>query len=182
MEIIMIYVLLADGFEEVEAITPIDIMRRAGLDVLTVSMSDNPCVTGAHNIPVIADINIDEVNTADMELLMLPGGPGHTKLDGDESVQKLITYAAENGIYIAAICASPSIIGKRGLLQNRQATSFPGYEKYLHGARISPEKAVSDGKFITARGAGASAEFGFLIVSHLLGEECAAKLRESMQY
>lgn len=178
----MIYVLLTDGFEEIEAITPIDIMRRAGLSVKTVSISDDPCVLGAHSIPVICDMNIDELDRGDMELLFLPGGPGHVGLDESGSVHELIDYAAENGIYIAAICAAPSIIGKKGLLKKRRATAFPGFEQYLLGAEVSAEKTVTDGKFITARGAGAAAELGFEITALLAGADTAAKLRESMQY
>lgn len=178
----MIYVLLTDGFEEIEAITPIDIMRRAGFSVKTVSISDDPCVTGSHSIPIIADINIDELDRTDMELLFLPGGPGHTGLDQSEAVQELIDYAAENEIYIAAICAAPSIIGKKGLLKDRRATAFPGFEKYLIGAEVTGEKVVSDGKFITARGAGAASELGFLIVELLKNEKTASELKGSMQY
>ena len=103
----MIYVLLTDGFEEVEALTPIDIMRRAGLNVKTVAISDNLYIKGSHDIIVKADISKDEVNLNDMEMLVLPGGPGHTGLDADKNVHSFIDYAAENDIYIAAICASP---------------------------------------------------------------------------
>lgn len=178
----MIYVLLADGFEETEAITPIDIMRRAGLDVATVSISDNQCVTGAHNIPVIADMCIDKLDRSIMQMLVLPGGPGHVKLDESEKVQNLIDFASENKIYIAAICAAPSILGKKGLLEDKNATAFPGFEQYLLGAKCSGEKAVYDSGFITARGAGAAADFGFMIVSLLLDENTASELKENMQY
>ena len=178
----MIYVLLTDGFEEIEAVTPIDIMRRAGLEVKTVAIGDNLYVTGAHNICVKADMNVDGVSCPDMEMLVLPGGPGHTVLDKDKNVHKFIDYAVKNEKYIAAICASPSILGRKGILKGRKATAFPGYEKYLEGAELCRDKAVLDGKFITARGAGASAEFGFLIVSVLLGEDAAETLKENMQY
>ena len=178
----MIYVLLTDGFEEVEALTPIDIMRRAGLDVKTVTISDNLYVTGAHDITVKADIKMEEVSREDMDMLVLPGGPGHTNLDGDKNVHSLIDYAAEKEIYIAAICASPSIIGKKGLLAGKKATAFPGFEKYLFDAEVLADKVVLDGKFITAKGAGASAEFGFQLVTLLLGKEIADNLKETMQY
>lgn len=178
----MIYVLLTNGFEEVEAITPIDIMRRAGLDVKTVAVSDNLYVTGAHNISVKADMNVDTVNCRDMDMLILPGGPGHAVLDKDRYVHEFIDYAWNNDKYIAAICAAPSIIGKKGILKGKKATAFPGYEKYLYDAEVVSDKVVLDGKIITAKGAGAAAEFGFMIVSVLLGEETANKLKESMQY
>lgn len=178
----MIYVLLTDGFEEIEALTPVDIMRRGELEVRTVSVTGNLQVTGSHGIPVIADMDIEEVNPGNMEMLILPGGPGHTGLDCNKKVHELIDYASENDIFIAAICASPSIIGRKGLLKGKKATAFPGFEQYLYDAEVLKDKVVMDGRFITAKGAGASAEFGFMIVSVLLGENKANELRESMQY
>lgn len=178
----MIYVLLTDGFEEVEALTPIDIMRRAGLGVKTVAISDNLYVKGSHDIIVKSDINVDEVKVEEMDMLVLPGGPGHVILDNDKNVHSLIDYAVQNDIYIAAICASPSIIGKKGLLAGKKATAFPGFEKYLTGAEVLPDKVVVDGKFITGKGAGASAEFGFTLVTLLLNREIADNLKETMQY
>lgn len=178
----MIYVLLTDGFEEIEAIEPIDICRRAGLLVKTASISSDLQVLGAHDIPVTADINIKDIVLEDMEMLVLPGGPGHTSLDKDENVHKLIDYAVENDIYIAAICAAPSILGKKGILSSKKATAFPGFEQFLEGAEVVFDKVVKDSKFITARGAGAAAEFGFTIVSTLLDTDTANKLKETMQY
>lgn len=179
---IMIYVLLTDGFEEIEAIEPIDICRRAGLLVTTASISSDLQVLGAHDIPVRADINIKDIILEDMEMLILPGGPGHTSLDKDENVHKIIDYAVENDIYIAAICAAPSILGKKGILSGKKATAFPGFEQFLEGCEVIFDKVVKDGKFITARGAGAAAEFGFTIVSTLLDEDTANQLKETMQY
>lgn len=177
----MIYVLMVDGFEEIEAIEPIDIMRRAGLNVVTVGVKGD-IVKGAHNITVNTDITIDDVNTEDMELLILPGGPGHTELDSDEKVQKLIDYANKENLYIAAICASPSIIGKKGILKDKKATCFPGFEEFLVGAKVLSEKVVTDGKIITGKGAGAAGDFGFEIVRLLKGKEIADDLRGKMQY
>lgn len=177
----MIYVILADGFEEVEAIEPIDIMRRAGLEVTTVSLKDRT-VTGAHGIPVIADVTINEIKPEKMDLLMLPGGAGHELLDASNEVHGLLNYALTNGKYIAAICAAPSILGKKMMLEGKKATCFPGFEKYLYGAEIVSDKAVIDGKFITARGAGAAGDFGFAIVELLADRETADSLRKTMQY
>ena len=177
----MIYVLMADGFEEVEAIEPVDIMIRAGLNVVTVGVKSD-IVKGAHNITIKTDILIDDVNKEDMELLMLPGGPGHTELDENEKVHELIDYAYQNDLYIAAICASPSILGKKGLLNGKKATCFPGFEQFLLGAEYSSDKAVCDGKFITGKGAGAAGEFGFKIVELLLNKETADDLKGKMQY
>lgn len=178
----MVYVFLADGFEEVEAIEPIDIMRRAGIDVLTVSLDDAP-VTGAHNISVKADIVIDEVNKDDIEAVVLPGGGrGHENLDASDSVHALINYAVANGKYVCAICAAPSILGRKQLLDGKKATCYPGFEKYLYGAEYVTDKVVVDGKVITARGAGAAAEFGFEITAALRDRETADAVKAQMQF
>ncbi len=178
----MVYVLLADGFEEVETITPIDILRRADIQVVTVSIKDE-FVSGAHNIIVKADKLISEIgNAEDMEFLILPGGAGHELLDKSGEVHKLIEYAHSNGIYIGAICAAPSILGKKKLLEGKKAVCFPGFEKYLTGAQLQDDKVVVDGKFVTAKGAGAASEFGFTICEILKGKDVADKLRATMQY
>lgn len=177
----MVYVLLADGFEEVEAIEPIDILKRGGVEVTTVGVTGK-VVTGAHGIPVTADIEIHDIQPEDMELLMLPGGAGHELLDASNEVHALINYAVANNLYISAICAAPSILGKKQILDGKNAVCFPGYEKYLYGAVISDEKAVTDGKIITAKGAGAAAEFGFSMLTVLKNRETADKIKEIMQY
>ncbi len=177
----MVYVLLADGFEEVEAIEPIDILTRGSVEVTTVGVTGK-VVTGAHGIPVTADIEINEVTPDDMELLMLPGGAGHELLDASNEVHGLINYAVSNGLYISAICAAPSILGKKQLLDGKKATCFPGYEKYLYGADVTAEKAVADGKIITGKGAGAAAEFGFTMLKILKDAETANRIKEIMQY
>lgn len=179
----MVYVLLADGFEEVEAIEPVDIMRRCGIEVLTASVMVTKTVMGAHGIPVTADISVKEINPGDMELLMLPGGgKGHELLDASNDVHALINHAVANGLYIAAICASPSILGKKQLLSGKKATCFPGFEKYLYSAEYVTDKVVTDGKIITARGAGAAADFGFEIASVLKNKAIADEIRAQMQY
>lgn len=177
----MVYVMLADGFEETEAIEPIDILKRGGVDVVTVGVKDKT-VTGSHGITIITDIGIEEVDPENMELLMLPGGMGHEILDASNEVHGLINYAVANGLYIAAICAAPSILGKKMLLEGKKATCFPGYEKYLYGADVVSDKAVVDGKFITAKGAGAAADFGFEMLTVLKNRETADKVKEIMQY
>ncbi len=177
----MVYVMLADGFEETEAIEPIDILKRGGVDVVTVGVKDKT-VTGAHGITIITDIGIEEVDPENMELLMLPGGMGHEILDASNEVHGLINYAVANELYIAAICAAPSILGKKMLLEGKKATCFPGYEKYLYGADVVSDKAVVDGKFITAKGAGAAADFGFEMLTVLKNRETADKVKEIMQY
>ena len=177
----MVYVMLADGFEETEAIEPIDILRRGGVEVKTVGVKGKT-VTSSHGITVTADIEITEVVPEEMEMLMLPGGAGHEILDASDEVHGLINYAVANGIYISAICAAPSIIGKKMMLEGKNATCFPGYEKYLYGANVTQEKAVIDGKIITAKGAGAASDFGFLMLEVLKDKETAVKIKEIMQY
>ncbi|HIT86176.1 MAG TPA: DJ-1/PfpI family protein [Candidatus Ornithomonoglobus intestinigallinarum] len=178
----MVYLLLADGFEEIEAVTPVDILRRGGVEVTTVSIKDK-LVAGAHGIAVEADKTISELDDiSDMEMLILPGGGGHELLDASNDVHAMINYAHERGIYIAAICAAPSILGKKMLLSGKNAVCYPGFEKYLYGANICSDKAVKDGRFITGKGPGAAAEFGFELLSVLKGGETAEKLGEIMQY
>lgn len=177
----MVYVLLADGFEEIEALEPIDIMRRAGIEVKTVGISGKT-VCGSHNIKVEADILAEDVKIVDTELLMLPGGPGYVNLDASVKAHELIDAAYAKGAYISAICAAPSIIGKKGLLDGKKATCFPGYEKYLTGTEVCTDKVVADGQFITGKGAGAAAEFGFKMTEILAGKEKADELRCTMQY
>jgi 4-methyl-5(b-hydroxyethyl)-thiazole monophosphate biosynthesis len=178
----MVYVTLADGFEEIEAITPIDILRRANIDVTTVSISDHLTVTGAHGICLTADKTMSQINPDDMEALILPGGAGHELLDASNEVHALINHALSNDLYIAAICAAPSILGKKMLLEGKNATCFPGFEQFLYGANVKTDKVVTDGKIITAKGAGAAAEFGFEICSLLKDKDTADALRNTMQY
>ena len=178
----MVYILLADGFEEIEALTPADIMRRAGISVTTVSIKQDKTVTGSHGIPVIADTVITDVEPEDVTLLMLPGGAGHELLDASNEVHYLINEAVTREQYIAAICAAPSILGKKMILSGKNATCFPGFEQYLYGANVLPDKVVTDGMIITGKGAGAAAEFGFKIVEILKDKSTADNLREQMQY
>lgn len=177
----MIYVLLADGFEDIEALEPVDILRRAEIDVKTVGVMGKTA-TSSHNVTVFADMEITDVDVSDMDMLVLPGGPGYPNLENSDKVQKLIRYAAENDIYIAAICASPSIIGKLGLLSGKNYTCFPGFEEFVKDGIYSAEKAVLDGKFLTGKGAGAASDFGFKIVEIFKGKDLADKLKTQMQY
>ena len=172
---------MADGFEDIEALEPIDIIRRAGLDVKTAALSGCGAIS-AHDVKICTDIGIDDVKYDDMEMLILPGGAGHVLLDNSEKVDELIAYAAENNIYIAAICASPSVLGKRGLLQGKKYTCFPGFEQYCTGGEFTNAQVVRDGKIITGKGAGAAADFGFEIVKILCGDKIASELKTQMQY
>lgn len=175
----MITVFLADGFEEIEALTPVDILRRAGCDVKCVSINKTKSVTGAHGITVNADMTADEAEKLSLapEMVILPGGmPGATNLDKNKTVDDFINRAAENGAYLAAICAAPMIFGKRGLLKGKRATCYPGFEKYLEGADITGGRVESDGHVVTACGMGAALEFALELCRLIKGEDTANKL------
>ncbi len=177
----MIYVFLADGFEEIEALAPVDILRRAGFEVVTVGVTGKT-VTGSHNIPVVADITCDSVTTDKLEGVVLPGGmPGTLNLEKDATVKRLVDFAVNNKIMLAAICAAPSILGHKGILAGKSATCFPGFENELEGAVLSTDGVVTDGDIITGQGAGVALEFGFALVSYLKDKETAENLRISMR-
>lgn len=176
----MIYVLMTDGFEEIEALTPVDVLRRCGADIKTVGVN-SLVVKGSHNVPVQCDILFEDIDKHNMDMLILPGGPGHTELKADK-VQQLIRYAADNDIYVAAICAAPSVPGEMGLLSGRKATCFPGFEQELKGAEVTDEKVVVDGKFITAKGPGVAGEFAFVLAETMCGSEKAREVKDAMQY
>ena len=177
----MIYAFLADGFEEIEALCPVDIMRRAGLSVTTVGIGKKEII-GAHGITVIADITDSELNIDSTELIFLPGGmPGTKNLDACPTVHKALDIATEQGSYIAAICAAPMILGKRGMLNGKSAVCYPSFEEYLIGASIPKNtRLVTDGKIITAMGMGVAYELGLEIVKILCGSEKADALRKAI--
>ncbi len=178
----MVYVFLADGFETVEALCPVDIMRRSGLEVKTVSLNKDKHVTSKQDVTLIADLSIDQIENLDgVRLLMLPGGmPGTTNLKNSEQLSKLLLEAAKLGIKLAAICAAPSVLGSLGLLEGREAVCFPGFEKELKGAKLSNKKVVCTSDRITAVGMGVSLEFALKIVESLLSKEKAEEIRRSV--
>ena len=179
----MVYVFLADGFEELEALAPIDILRRAKVEILTVGVTGKT-VTGSHNIPVLCDKTIDEVApNGEIEAIILPGGmPGTVNLEKNEKVQKFIDFCDENGVLISAICAAPSILGHKGILKNKNATCYLGFEKELTGANVLSAPVVKDGNIITAFGAGAAFLFGFEILAALKDKNTAENIRKSMRF
>ena len=178
----MFYCFLADGFEETEALAPVDILRRADIDVCTVGVGGD-VIRGAHNIDVTADINIDDFElNEDIRGVILPGGmPGVKNLYADGRVLEAVRFCDKHGLYVCAICAAPSIPGRLGLLEGKRATCFPGFEDDLHGAQVTGEHVTVDGKTITAKGAGCALEFGFAIVSEVLDAQTADKIAASMQ-
>ena len=178
------YVFLADGFEEIEALAPVDVMRRAGLSVTTVSVTGNLVVQGAHGIPVVADAAFDKLDYADAALLFLPGGlPGATNLEAHAGLGKLlVTKAGEEGVVVSAICAAPLVLGGLGILQGKQATCYPGFENTMKGATYTAAKVTVDGDIITACGPGAAWGLGFTFVEHFCGADIANELRQGMQF
>ena len=178
----MIYVMLAEGFEEIEALAFVDILRRANIDVQTVAANNSETVTGSHGITVVADIKIE--NICEMgDGIVLPGGlPGTYNLKDNDQVVKMLNDHNKAGKYIAAICAAPSILGKYGFLENKKATCYPSFEEELGGAIYSSDRVVTDGNIITSRGAGTAHDFAFKFVELLKGESEANKIRSSMLY
>ena len=169
----MVYILLADGFEEIEALTPLDLLRRAGVETRTVSVSGSAVVHGAHGIDVVADLMPNEVSAAPT-LVFLPGGmPGALNLDASPVTDKMLTWAKESGTHIAAICAAPLVLGRRGLLRGKRATCYPGFEAELVGAAQIGGRVVTDGNITTAVGMGAAEEFAAELVRILAGKQKA---------
>ena len=176
-----IFVFLAEGFEEIEALTPVDVLRRAGLPVQTVSVMDEQVVAGAHGVPVLADKMFAEINPEDAEMILLPGGlPGATNLDAHEGLSQLILDFAEADKPLAAICAAPLVLGNRGLLQGKKATCYPGFETYLQGAEYTAALVEKDGNIITGKGPGAAMEFAFAIVEKYCGMDKVNELKQGM--
>lgn len=178
----MVYVFLADGFEEIEALAPIDLLRRAGIRVTTVGIDKN-MIMGAHGINVEADITDKElkIDREDLEMIILPGGmPGTLNLNDSATVHSAIDVALACDSFIAAICAAPSILGERGLLVGKEAICYPGFEDKLVGAKISDKKVVVDGKIITAAGMGVAVDFGLSLVSLLCSDVKALELRSAI--
>ena len=176
----MIYVHLAEGFEEIEALTAVDVLRRASIDVQTVSVTGNKVVTGTHGVPVTADILYEDAEYEDCEMIVLPGGmPGTKHLGSSPLVDRWLRYAQQEGVFVGAICAAPSVLGEKGMLQDRSATAFPGFEP--KGAICTGQGMVRDGQYITAKGAGVCIEFGLELVSCLAGEATARQIKEEIQ-
>ena len=178
----MIYLFLADGFEECEAIAPIDILRRAEIEIKTVGIGSKT-VTGSHGIPITCDLTENEISPDNLNGIILPGGmPGTLNLEKSDTVQKYIDICAQNNLLLAAICAAPSILGHKNLLKGKKATCFTGFEKDLYGAEVVNLPAVADGNIVTAFGAGAALDFGFLIIEALKNKEFADNLKTQMRY
>ena len=179
----MIYVFLATGFEDIEALAPVDIMRRAGLKVQTVSITGERIVESAHGVGIVADLLLPDVDFTEAEMLVLPGGlPGSTNLDACQPLTAAIKRHFEAGGPIAAICAAPLVFGHLGVLKGRRATCYPCVESELKGATYTAAIVEQDESIITGKGPGAAFEFGYTIVDFFLGEGASQPLRQGMIY
>lgn len=179
----MIYMFIAEGFEEIEALCPLDIMRRAGLTVKTVGIGGDE-ICGAHGITVHTDMSAAEYDSlADKsaDMIFLPGGmPGTLNLAASETIKDAIKTAVNDKKYIAAICAAPSILGDMGLLAGKEAICYPGFEERLTGATISSSRVVLDGNILTAAGMGVALDMGLKIVELFCGEKKSLELRRTV--
>ncbi len=179
----MVYVLLGAGFEEMEAVAPVDIMRRAGIDVKYAGIGGD-MITGGNGITLRADVRVEDIDLEKIEMIVLPGGLGGVNSIGASvAAVSAVRYAAANGRFIAAICAAPALLGKLGLLEGVRAVCYPGMEEEMTGAQSAGSvKAFRDGRFITGQAPGAAIEFGLKLVEVLLGEAASEKVNSSIFY
>lgn len=174
---------MANGFEDIEAIGTIDILRRGGVDVKTVSITGSNSVESAHSISIEADMMIEDGDFSDADALVLPGGlPGATNLNDHEGVRNALMIQAEKGKIVAAICAAPLVLGGLGLVNGKRATCYPGFEKYLTGAEYTKEICTVDGNVTTGEGPGATFDFAYALLTQLEGAEIVAQLQQGMMY
>lgn len=176
-------VFLADGFEEIEALTVVDLLRRVAVDVNTVSITNNKHVTGARKIEVVADTTIDDVDFASGEMIVLPGGmPGTKNLEACETLMSQVDDYASSNRYVAAICAAPTILGHRSLLVGKKACCYPGMQGELDGAEVTFDEVTVDDKIITSRGLGTAVAFALKLVEILVDEQAAKELGKTVVY
>ena len=177
----MIYVFLAQGFEEIQALTTVDILRRADIKVTTVGVGSKTII-GAHGISVIADVTENEVVIDNIKAVILPGGmPGTINLENNDTVKNSVKYCNDNNLLICAICAAPSILGHMGLLREVKATCFPGFENELTNAFVTNDFVVKDKNIITAKGAGSTIPFALAIVEQLVDAKIAQEIKVAIQ-
>ena len=176
-------VFLADGFEEIEGLTVVDILRRAGVETAMVSITENKAVTGSHGIRVEADVCMKDVDFADVKTLVLPGGmPGTLHLGACKELTDLLLQFHKAGKGVAAICAAPSILGDLGILKGRDAVCYPGFEDRLEGANVTQEKVAADGNVTTSRGMGTAIPFALALVEQRVSKEKAMEVKKSIIY
>ena len=177
----MVYVLLGTGFEETEAIAPVDLLRRADVEVQTVGVTGKT-VFSSHNIGIVADITIDQMDLTNLEMIILPGGLGGVaSVRASKPAMDALKFAWENGKFVAAICAGPSVLAALGITDGKNATCYPGWAPKMGSANMIPDTAcVRDGKLITGTSAGCSVPFGLVLVEALKGAEVAKAVAELM--
>ena len=180
---IMVYEFLATGFEDVEALIPVDIFRRAGLEVKTVSVTGERLVESAHGVRIESDILFEDANFDDADLLMLPGGlPGATNLRDHEGLCNALLAHAGKGRKVAAICAAPMVLGKLGLLKGRRATCYPGFESHMTGAEYTAELFTIDGNITTGEGPAATFPYAYAILEQFVDKATVDGIREGMRF
>lgn len=178
-----IAVFLAEGFEEIEALTPVDLCRRAGIQVITVSVGETREVAGSHHITVLADRLFSETDFDGLDMLVLPGGKAGTQnLEAHQGLMSLVDDFYRQGKYVAAICAAPSILGHRGILEGRKACCYPGWEEHLKGAQVSRDTVCVSDHVITSRGMGCAVDFSLALVETLCGAEEARRQAAAVVY
>lgn len=177
------YLFLATGYEEVEALTVLDILRRGGVECKMVSVMGEKAVTSSHNVTILADLLFEEQDLEDGDMLIMPGGiPGTPNLKAHEGLEGLIRTYAQEGKYLAAVCAAPTIYGEMGLLEGKDATCYPGMEDGLKGANKKTDSVVCDGCFITSRGMGTCIDFGLTLLEKLTDKETADGIAKKIVY
>ncbi len=178
-----VYMFLAEGFEDIEALIPIDVLRRGGVDVNTVSITDQNLVESAHGVAMLADWTFEECDLSDADLLMLPGGmPGATNLNAHEGLKQALVAQNERGGLISAICAAPLVLGGLGLLNGRRATCYPGFEQTLTGATYTAELCTVDGNITTGEGPAAAFPYAYTLLARLTDQATADAIAEGMRY
>ena len=179
----MVYVHFADGFEEIEAMTIVDLLRRAGIETETVSVTGRLPVTGSHGVKVVADILFEDAVYSDCEFIVLPGGiPGATNLAAHEGLREKILSFHNQGKGLASICAAPLVLGRAGVLEGKKATCYPGFEKELTGAEAKEDAVVCDGGVITSRGPATAMAFALAIIEEMKGKETADEIAAGLLY
>jgi 4-methyl-5(b-hydroxyethyl)-thiazole monophosphate biosynthesis len=177
------YVFAAQGAEEIECLTQVDLLRRAGFEVVLTAIGGDRRVCGSHGICFETDARIEEVSLEDADALVLPGGmPGTLNLQGDQTLADALRKADGSDTLICAICAAPRVLGHLGLLQGHTATCYPGNEEYLTGAFITQNEVEVSGQYVTSRGMGCSISFGLKIIELLSGADAAEKIKNSIVF
>ncbi|HKM00329.1 MAG TPA: DJ-1 family glyoxalase III [Mobilitalea sp.] len=178
-----VYIFVAEGYEEIEGLTVVDLLRRAEIEISIVSMTENKLVTGAHGIATVTDMLFEDANYEDADMLVLPGGmPGTLNLMQHEGLDKLLRRFANTEKTLAAICAAPRVLGSKGLLEGKKATCYPGNEEYLIGAKFSEGEVVEDGNIVTSKGMGTSIDFALTLIKRLKNVDEAERIASSIIY